>query len=210
MNELERELTRDVAAWFARDMRLGKPPFSASDVRFLQPGVTDEYEPDTFVLSRARLRRVVAYGAVQGLIVSGVVFLWARWFSPANILFFALMAALVWFIPFLAGTLRERAVIVFYGPGLERDLAHQFALAYHNRTPLREFLHAFFDALLFPLALSWQEGLAAWFAARYLDARDHREHPGTVPLRARNGRRLAWLVARLFGPRALRFLLLHG
>jgi hypothetical protein len=209
MTEAEKELTRDVVAWFVRDMGLGRPPIKGRDVRFLEPGLTDEYERDDFALSPSRWRRVAAYGAVHGLAAAGLAMLWAGWFDPAFLLFLALLCALLWFVPILAGTLRERGVLVFYGPGLERELAHQVALAYHNRTPVRECLHAFFDALLFPLALSWQEGLAAWFAARYLESRGQEEEPGTVPLRARNGRRLAWLVGRLFGPGALRFLLLR-
>lgn len=217
MTEAEKQLTRDVVAWYARELELGQPPFKGADVQFLVPEMNDDYEADTFRFSRARWLRAGAYAALFGLLLSALVFLWASWFSPVNILFFALTFALVWFFPVLAVVLRERAVVVYYGPGgerevaeaLTRDMAHQVALAYFNAGPLRECLHALVDVLLFPLALSYQEGVAAWFAAAYLKEREQDDTP-PKSLRARNGRRLAWLVGRVAGRRAMLFVLRYG
>ncbi len=209
MTEAEKDLTRDVIAWYAKNWDLGLPRLEATDIQFLVPELGDDYEPDTFVFSRSRWLRVTAYAALFSLFFVLLVFLWASWFSLVNILFFTLTFALVWFFPVLAVVLRERGVIVFYGPGMERELAHQVALAYFNAPPIRECLHAFIDVLLFPLALSWQEGLAAWFAREYLRERGE-EELGVVPLRARTGRVLAWLIGKTFGRSFMRFLIRFG
>lgn len=209
MTEAEKELTKDVVAWYAKTWNLGPPGLKRSDVQFLQPEIGDDYEYDTFRFSRARFYRVALYSALFGLLLACVVFAWAEWFSVVTITFFALTFGLVWFFPILAVVLRERAVIVYYGPGLERDLAHQMALWYLNANPVRECLHALVDAIIFPFALSYQEGLAAWLAAEYIRQRDADSTP-SPSIRARNGRRLAWLVGKLAGRRALRFLLRWG
>lgn len=217
MTEAEKQLTKDVVDWFAGTLGLGPPRLKGAKVRFLEPEMDDDYEADTFLFSRSRQLRAAAYAALFGLLLAAPVFAWANWFSPVNILFFALTFALVWFFPVLAVVLRERAVIVHYGPGgereaggnLTRDLAHQVALVYFNANPFRECLHALVDVLLFPLALSYQEGLAAWFAAQYL--REREVEAGPPPsIRARNGRRLAWLVGRVAGRRAMLLLLRYG
>ncbi|MBU1248425.1 MAG: hypothetical protein KKB70_06995 [Proteobacteria bacterium] len=207
MTDAEKELTRDVVAWFSQTWGMGTLRLKATDFHFLTPELDDDYKPDTFAFSRARWLRATGYALLFGLLFAVFVFLWAGWFSPVNILFFALTFALVWFFPVLAVVLRERAIIVYYGPGLERELAHQVALAYLNSHPVRECLHALMDVLLFPFVLSYQEGLAAWFAEAYLRDRGEVGNAGLAPLRARGGRRLAWLVGKLAGRRALRFLL---
>ncbi|MGE4291378.1 MAG: hypothetical protein AB7E32_04120 [Desulfovibrio sp.] len=214
MNNVEKALVRDVLGWFRQDLGLPSLGLKRGGLSFAPPLSEEllEEDPDPGVrLSPSKLRRSALYSLAGGLLLALALFFWARWFSPAAVLFTAFCIALLYFFPLLPGILPDREIVIRYGPHAEQELTRALALAYLNSNPFREATHALLDALLFPLLLSYQEGLAFWFTREYFRARGRDGFdPTATPLRGRITCDLIHLGARLTKGRLPRLLLLHG
>ncbi|WP_022662159.1 hypothetical protein [Paucidesulfovibrio longus] len=214
MNDSEKALVRDVLGWYRKDLGLPSLGLKRDMLRFAPPLSEEllEADPDPGIrLGGSKLRRAALYSAVGALALALVLFLWAGWFNPGVALFTALCIGLLYFFPLLPSILPDREIVIRYGPRAEQELARALALAYLNRPAPREAIHALLDALLFPLLLSYQEGLAYWFTREYFRARGRDGFdPSAAPLRGRIACDLVSLAARLSKGRLPRLLLLYG
>jgi len=214
MNNAEKALVRDVLGWFRNDLGLPSPGLKRGQLKFRLPRPEEALleDPDPGLrLTASRWRRCLLYALLGGLLVAGAVFLWARWFHPGVFFFTAFMVALVYFLPILAAIVPDRPVVLEHGPLVEQELVRALALAYLNRHPLREAAHCLLDALLAPLLLSWQEGLAFWFTRQYFRERGRAGfQPGQMSLRGRITADLLRLPGRIGRGRVLRWFLLHS
>ncbi|MEF2144357.1 MAG: hypothetical protein V3573_02830 [Desulfovibrionaceae bacterium] len=211
---MEKTLVRDVLGWYRKAFDLPALSLGPGQPVFEEPPLDDSLDEEPlegFRLTPGKVRKAVLHSLLGGLLVSLGVLAWGGWFGLANVLFLAFMSALVYFLPVLLCLGRNSVMVIRYGPHAEQDLVREVALAYFNRNPVREAVHALLDALLWPLALSLQEGLAHWFVREYFLAG---ERPGfsprRVPLRARPTCLLIRLGTRLFGCKLPRLLLLYA
>lgn len=214
MNNAEKALVRDVLGWYRKDLDLPPLGLKRDTLRFAPPLSEEllEEDPDPGVrLGPSKLRRAALHSCLGGLFFALLLFLWAGWFSPLAALFTAFCFALLYLFPLLLSILPDRPIVIVHGPRAEQELVRSLALAYLNSHPLREGAHALLDTLLFPLLLSWQEGLAFWFTREYYrsQGRDGFD-PAAAPLRGRIACELLSLLVRLGMGGLPRLLLLYG
>lgn len=213
MNDAEKSLVREVLGWYRQDLGLPSLSLKRNMLRF-EPPLSEELleeDPDPGVrLESGKLRRAALYALLGGQVLAPAVFLGAGGAHPALMILTGLGIALLYFFPLLPGLLPDRDIVIRYGPGAEQELVRALALAYFNRPAPREAFHVLLDALLLPLLLSCQEGLACWFTREYFRTREREDFdPRSLSLRGRLTCGLLSLVARPGRDRLPRFLLLH-
>lgn len=207
MNNAEKALVRDVLGWYRKELGLPSPGLTRGQLRFIPPDQDAALFEDAdsgIRLSASKWKRAATYACLAGLLVAFVIFAWAGWFHIGVFLFTSFCIALLYFLPILLALVPDRVIRIEYGPRAEQELVRALALAYLNHHPVREAAHCLLDALLAPLLLSWQEGMAYWFTREYYRTTGRTGFSKeAASMRGRITADLLWLPARLGGRRLM-------
>lgn len=202
-------LIQECRQWYAKRLRLRSSPVRGEDIVFLRG--SSEQKALGWYTNRIDLRRVAVSLWVIGAGIITLMLITGETLGNAVRLTSGVMLAGAAYLPFVF----RRARLFVNWPRhqcrveLARTLVHEFAHAYHNRW-LRGWFHSALDLILWPFALSYEEGIATWVEAEYCRSNGVRFDVRTLPTKYRRSYEMIASVEHALGRRAVIWLLKFG